>query len=83
MLNPYTRDEQSMSEEREIGVIADEFKDLFPKLETSHKFKDPDGKDKDQLRSVNYEGLVPALVLTVQELNKKIQLLEARLSALE
>jgi len=83
MLNPYTRDEESMSQEREIGVIADEFKELFPKLETSHKLKDPDGKDKDQLRSVNYEGLVPALILTVQKLNEKIESLEARLSALE
>ena len=63
--------------------MADEFKELFPKLETSHKLKDPDGKDADQLRAVNYEGLVPALVLTVQKLNEKIESLEARLAALE
>jgi len=83
MLNPFTREEDSMSSHREIGVIADEFKELFPKLETSHKLKDPDGKDADQLRAVKYEGLVPALVLTVQKLNEKIEALETRLAALE
>jgi len=83
MLNIGTRDEESMSEFRQIGVIADEFKELFPQLETSHKLKDPDGADADQLRSVNYAGLVPALVLTVQKLNEKIVALEQRLAALE
>lgn len=83
MLNIGTRDEESMSEFRQIGVIADEFKELFPQLETSHKLKDPDGKDADQLRSVSYQGLVPALVLTVQKLNEKIESLESRLAALE
>jgi len=83
MLNPMTRDEESASQFRQLGVIADEFKELFPQLETSHKLKDPDGKDADQLRAVNYEGLVPALVLTVQKLNEKIESLEARLAALE
>lgn len=83
MLNPVTREEDAMSSQREIGVMADEFKQLFPKLETSHKLKDPDGKDADQLRAVNYEGLVPALVLTVQKLNEKIEALEERLAALE
>lgn len=83
MLNVGTRDEESMSEFRQIGVIADEFKELFPQLETSHKLKDPDGADADQLRSVNYAGLVPALVLTVQKLNEKIEALEERLAALE
>jgi hypothetical protein len=83
MLNPLTRDEESPSQFRQLGVIADEFKELFPQLETSHKLKDPDGKDADQLRAVNYEGLVPALVLTVQKLNEKIEALEARLAVLE
>jgi hypothetical protein len=83
MLNPMTRDEESASQFRQLGVIADEFKELFPQLETSHKLKDPDGKDADQLRAVNYEGLVPALVLTVQKLNEKIEALEARLAVLE
>ena len=83
MLNPVTRDEESPSQFRQLGVMADEFKELFPQLETSHKLKDPDGADADQLRSVNYEGLVPALVLTVQKLNEKIEALEERLAALE
>jgi hypothetical protein len=83
MLNPITRDEESLSEFRQIGVIADEFKELFPQLETSHKLKDPDGQDANQLRYINYEGLVPALVLTVQKLNEKIEALETRLAALE
>lgn len=83
MLNPVTRDEESPSQFRQLGVIADEFKELFPQLETSHKLKDPDGKDADQLRAVNYEGLVPALILTVQKLNEKIESLESRLAALE
>lgn len=83
MLNPLTRDEESISEFRQLGVMADEFKELFPQLETSHKLKDPNGEDEDKLRSVRYEGLIPALVLTVQKLNEKIESLEARLAALE
>ena len=83
MLNPITRDEGSLFQFRQLGVIADEFKEHFPQLETSHKLSDPDGKDADQLRYVNYEGLVPALVLTVQKLNEKIEALETRLAALE
>jgi hypothetical protein len=83
MLNPITRDEGSLFQFRQLGVIADEFKEHFPQLETSHKLSDPNGKDAEQLRYVNYEGLVPALVLTVQKLNEKIESLEARLAALE
>jgi hypothetical protein len=61
------------------GVMADEIKEIFPQWETSHLLKDPDGADKDVIRSVDYGSMVPALIWICQRLNKRIVELEARL----
>jgi hypothetical protein len=64
----------------ELGVIADEFEEVFPQWVTSYYMKDPNGTDKDKIRSVNYESIVPGLVLIIQKFNARIKELEDRLS---
>jgi hypothetical protein len=63
----------------QLGVMADEFKEVFPQWESSSLFRDPDGADADKIRSVNYSALIPPLVLTVQKLNERIKVLEQQL----
>jgi hypothetical protein len=66
---------------KSYGVMADEIKEIFPQWESSHLLKDPNGADKDVIRSVDYTSMVPALIWICQRLNKRIVELEARLSA--
>jgi hypothetical protein len=63
----------------ELGVMADEFEEVFPQWVTSYYMKDPNGTDKDKIRSVNYESIVPGLVLIIQRFNARINELEDRL----
>jgi hypothetical protein len=64
---------------KHVGVIADEFKEIFPQWETSSTLRDPDGADADFLRAVNYEAMIPALLWICQRFNARINELEARL----
>jgi hypothetical protein len=66
---------------KSYGVMADEIKEIFPQWESSHLLKDPDGADKDTIRSVDYGSMVPALVWICQRLNARIKELEDRLGA--
>jgi hypothetical protein len=65
----------------QIGVIADELKEIFPQFESSILLRDPDGADADKIRSVNLSFLGPVLVLIAQQFNARISELEARLGA--
>lgn len=65
---------------RQIGLVADEVKEVFPELVQKAVRPAVYGKDKTELISkaiayeaVNYQGLVPVLVSSVQELNKKTE----------
>jgi hypothetical protein len=62
-----------------IGVIADEFKKIFPQFESSNLLADPDGADADKIRSVDYTFMIPSLLLIAQKFDKRIKELEARL----
>ena len=66
---------------KSYGVMADEIREIFPQWETSHLLKDPDGADRDTIRSVDYGSMVPALVWVCQRLNTRIKELEDRLGA--
>ena len=63
----------------EVGVIADEFKEIFPQFESSRLYRDPDGADSGLFRQVSYTKLIPVLILTCQKFDKRIKELEARL----
>ena len=67
----------------EIGVIADEYKQVFPQWESSILLADPDGDDAHKVRSVNYTGLIPGLVLIAQTFKKEIDELKQRIALLE
>ena len=67
----------------EIGVIADEFKQIFPQWESSSLLADPDGADAEKVRAVDYTGIIPGLVLIVQKFDKEIKELKNRIAILE
>ena len=62
-----------------IGVIADEFKQVFPQFESSNLLADPDGADADKIRSVDYTEMIPTLIWICQKFNARINELETRL----
>lgn len=80
--------------EKQMGLIADEVKQVFPQLvQRAVQPAKYDEKDRTKVISpeveyeaVNYQGLIPALVASVQEVNKKteeIAELKARIEKLE
>lgn len=62
-----------------IGVIADEFRQVFPQYESSSLLADPDGADADKIRSVDYTFMAPALLLIAQKFDVRLRKIEARL----
>lgn len=81
-LNPVSYARLDTSDgETQVGFLAQEVQPLFPNLVINTKHVTdltPDG-----MLSVNYNGLVPALVKAVQELSAANDALTARLAALE
>ena len=41
------------------------------------------GKHVDDFHSIDYQGLIPILIKSIQDLNEKINLLESKISILE
>lgn len=64
-----------------IGVMADEFKEIFPQFESSSLLLDPDGADAEKIRAVDYTFMIPGLLLIAQKFNARIKELEARIGA--
>jgi hypothetical protein len=62
-----------------IGVIADEFKEVFPQFESSILLADPNGADADKIRSVDLSFMGPTLVLIAQKFDARLKEIEARL----
>jgi hypothetical protein len=62
-----------------IGVMADEFKEIFPQFESSSLLLDPDGADADKIRSVDYSFMIPGLLLIAQKFDSRLKEIEARL----
>ena len=77
----YADDDDLHAYGKSYGVMADEIKEIFPQWESSHSLRDPDGADKDRIRSVDYGSMVPALIWICQRLNTRIKELEDRLGA--
>jgi hypothetical protein len=62
-----------------IGVIADEFKEVFPQFESSILLADPNGADAEKIRSVDLSFMAPTLVLIAQKFDARLKEIEARL----
>ncbi|XOV66645.1 MAG: tail fiber domain-containing protein [Fluviicola sp.] len=79
----------NLPEGTQMGFIAQELEEVFPELvkETVQPPKvDEDGKIIEEgitFKTVNYVGLIPALTATIQEQQKTIEELKARLDMLE
>ena len=61
---------------RQYGFIAQEVENVYPNLVTT-------ANDEMKTKSVNYDGFIPVLVASVQELQKENALLRARIEKLE
>ena len=59
--------------EKQIGVIADEVKLIYPALVDDNGLR---GRDNTQYKQVAYERLVPVLIEAVKELAAKVEALE-------
>lgn len=73
-----------LSENNQIGLIADEIKQVFPELVTEAVQPAMYGEDKTEIlspetkyESVNYLGLIPVLVASIQEQQKTMAALKA------
>ena len=74
-LNPVTYYNKK-SKKSDIGFIAHEVQELYPMLVTGEK-------DGEEMQSINYLGLIPILIKDVQELKKKVKLLEEEIDDLK
>jgi hypothetical protein len=77
-INPLDEDDMHVYSGH-IGVIADEFKEIFPQFESSSLLADPDGADADKIRSVDLSFMTPTLVLIAQKFDARLKEIEARL----
>jgi hypothetical protein len=60
-----------LSGKEDIGFLAHEVQELFPFL--------VDGiKDGNNLQSLNYTGIIPILVKEIQDLKKRVAILEGK-----
>jgi hypothetical protein len=88
-----TNEFQSMglAKEKQIGLIADELKQVFPEL--VQRVISPAQYDKDdpskvidpavEYEAVNYQGLIPVLIASIQEQQQQIIALKGELTALK
>lgn len=63
-----------------VGVIADELKNIIPDAVDDFG---SDGDEPNRWATVEYEKIVPYAIAAIQDLNSKIQALEARIAELE
>ena len=54
-----------------MGLIAHELQEVYPFLVNGVK-------DKEELQSVNYIGLIPLLIKEIKELKQRVKMLEER-----
>ncbi|MDN3671706.1 tail fiber domain-containing protein [Flavobacterium branchiarum] len=77
-INCYTYDRTDDNSKDQMGVIAQELEKIYPELITTGKY----GEIED-FKTVNYSGLIPALIEAVKEQQKTIDKLNLRLEILE
>lgn len=71
--------ELGYSEEKQLGVIAQELEAVFPSLVLESEDKDADGNLLGTTtKSVKYSVFVPMLIKAIQELNAKVEALESK-----
>lgn len=72
------------SEQKQIGVIAQELEQIFPGLVDNNQDEDSEGNDLGTTtKSVKYSVFVPMLIKAIQEQQAIIESLEARVEVLE
>ena len=59
-----------ISGKKDLGFIAHEVQDVFPNLVDGEK-------DGENYQSLNYNGLIAVLVKEIQDLKKRVSILEA------
>ena len=74
-----------LSDEEQIGFLAQELEQEFPQVVNATIQTDADGEEvvDHELKSVNYEALIPVLTKAIQEQQEMIKALEARIEILE
>jgi len=72
------------SEEKELGVIAQELEQVFPALVETHIDRDREGNDLGTVtKSVKYSVFVPMLIKAIQELKSELDSVKAELATLK
>jgi hypothetical protein len=69
-LNPVTYTNK-LSGKQDTGFIAHEVQEIFPHLVTGEK-------DGEQTQTLNYQGLIAILTREIQELKKRVEILEKK-----
>ena len=68
------------SEEKQLGVIAQELEEVFPSMIEIHNDTDKEGNDLGTTtKSVKYSVFVPMLIKAIQELTEKVNELESKI----
>ena len=62
------------SGDQEIGLIAHELQEVYPFLVTGEK-------DREEMQTVNYTGLISVLIKEIQDLKKDVAQLKQQISA--
>jgi hypothetical protein len=85
------RKSMQLPEGKQLGLIADEVKEVFPEL-VSQAVHPPEYDKEDRTKvitsevkyeGVNYQGLIPVLIASIQEQQQQISALKVELTALK
>jgi len=62
----------NLPEELQFGLIAQELKEIFPNLVKESSIINEEDEFNDTIHSINYTGLVPILIKSIQEMDQVI-----------
>ena len=65
-------------EQQDVGFIAQEVEEIIPEVINTTKGMMEEGKETEEMKTISYPKLVPYLVDTIQQLNKRIEELEKK-----
>jgi hypothetical protein len=68
----YNMDFQEDGDEKQVGLIAQEVEEVLKELVNTSIDGDR------EVKALDYNGLIPVLIKSIQELNKKIEILESK-----
>ena len=75
----YLRSNRELEDSRKFGLIAQDIKDILPELVV--KVKQPESELETYM--LNYDGLIPILIKSIQQQQEYIEKIEKRISQLE